>query len=389
MTYTTGPNELAIFGGQPEVDFPIPDWPGVMPDVIQNVQRALRDGSWGRYHAEWTDELIQALSQRFEQPFVTLCCSGTFAVELALRAAGVEPGREVILAGYDFPGNFRAIESIGARPVLVDVIAGGWTIDAEQTREAITPDTAAIIMSHLHGQLADVQSIRPLADTNHFVLVEDACQVPGALIASRPAGSYGHVSVLSFGGSKLLTAGRGGAVLTSDPKINQRLKVFADRGNDAFPMSQLQAAALVPQLGQLTAATFLRNQNAAVLASQLAGCPGLVAAHRNKESRDEPSAWYKFPLLLDPVTQDRRLRADYIAAMQAEGLPVDEGFRGFSLRSSRRCRKLGELPNSQLAASQTILLHHPVLQLENSQLLRVANAIQKVCRAFSDGNDSA
>ena len=383
MTSVKIQNKLAVFGGQPEIDFPIPDWPGVMPDVTEHVERALRDGSWGRYESTWTDELIQALSKQFQQTKVSLCCSGTVGVELALRAAGVEPGREVILAGYDFPGNFRAIESIGAKPVLVDVVAGGWTIDTDQIAAAITTDTAAVIASHLHGQLADVQQIREIADANKIAFVEDACQVPGAAIASRPAGSFGHVSVLSFGGSKLLTAGRGGAVLTSDPQMHQRLRVYADRGNDAFPLSQLQAASLVPQLKTLSQRTKTRNENATALSARLSDCPGLNRQSLEAVSTAHSSAWYKIPLLLDSAATERHSRADFIAAMQAEGLPIDVGFRGFAIRSERRCRKLGELPNSQVAASQTMLLHHSVLQLDRAQLNRVAAAILKVCQVFA------
>lgn len=383
MTSVNVQNKLAVFGGQPEIDFTIPDWPGVMPEVIEHVERALRDGSWGRYESSWTDELIQALSTQFQQSYVSLCCSGTFAVELALRAAGVESGREVILAGYDFPGNFRAIESLGAKPVLVDVVAGGWTIDAEQITAAVTADTAAVIASHLHGHLADVQQIRAIADATKIVFVEDICQVPGATIASQPTGSFGHVSVLSLGGSKLLTAGRGGAVLTSDSQMYQRLRVYADRGNDAFPLSQLQAASLIPQLNLLLQRTNARNESATELYKQLSSCPSLNWQSVVPLLATISSAWYKFPLLLDSTATRRHSREDFIAAMQAEGLPIDVGFRGFAIRSERRCRKLGELPNSQVAAGQTMLLHHSVLQLDRAQLNRVAAAILKVCQVFA------
>jgi hypothetical protein len=99
----------------------IPSWPGVMPEVEESVLRALRDGSWGRYDGPYCASLAQSLAERFSQPYVTPCSSGTIAVELALRGLGVEPGQEVILGGYDFPGNFRAIEAIGAIPVLIDI----------------------------------------------------------------------------------------------------------------------------------------------------------------------------------------------------------------------------------------------------------------------------
>ena len=92
-----------------------------------------------------------------------LLSSGTVAVEVALRAVDVQPGSEVILAAYDFPGNFRAIEAIGARPVIVDVVENGWVLDADQVAEAIGPETRAIIASHLHGQVADCPRLLELS----------------------------------------------------------------------------------------------------------------------------------------------------------------------------------------------------------------------------------
>src|SRR5262249_4920495 len=154
---------------------------------------------------------------------------------------------------YDFPGNFRAIEAIGARPVLVDLAAGAWTLDVEQVLAAISSQTKAIIVSHLHGSLADMRRLREIADERGLAVVEDACQVPGARVEGKAAGSWGDCGVFSFGGSKLLTAGRGGAVVTNRDEVVQRIKIYCERGNDAFPMSELQAAVLEPQIPLLAA----------------------------------------------------------------------------------------------------------------------------------------
>jgi dTDP-4-amino-4,6-dideoxygalactose transaminase len=143
--------------------------------------------------------------------------SGTIAVELALRGLKVAAGDEVILAAYDFPGNFRAIEAIGARPMLVDLAPGTWTLDVDHVEAAISPVTKAIVVSHLHGSLADMQRLCELANERGLTIVEDACQVPGASISGRPTGSWGDCGILSFGGSKLLTAGRGGAITRCAP----------------------------------------------------------------------------------------------------------------------------------------------------------------------------
>ncbi len=298
-------------------------------------------------------------------------CSGTFAVELALRGLTIGPEDEVLLAGYDFPGNFRAIEATGARPVLVDVEADGCLLDLEQVAAAIGPRTRAMIVSHLHGALVDMPRVMDLARGHQLAVVEDACQTPGATIAGRTAGSWGDVGVLSFGGSKLLSAGRGGAVLTSDGQIHQRAKIHCQRGNDAFPLSELQAAVLVPQLGRLDE----RNQRRAASVQQLRAETADLSALQPLANRTEnamPSfykvAWQYVPAAAGNVPID-----EFVAALAAEGAPLDRGFRGFAGRGDKRCRKAGPLHQSRRAAESTILLHHPVL-LESSERIRGAGA---------------
>src|SRR5688572_9745921 len=218
-----------------------PSWPVPDEDVLAALTAAYRDGSWGRYDGPHGRRMMERLQAMHRAAEVLLCSSGTIAVELALRGLKIGAGDEVILAGYDFPGNFRAIEAVGARPVLIDVAQDRWTLAPYMLAAAVSPQTKAVIVSHLHGDLADVETIGAIARELQLKVVEDACQVPGAIIERKPAGSLGDVSVLSFGGSKLLTAGRGGAVLTSQAEIVQRIRVFTSRGNEAFPLSELQA----------------------------------------------------------------------------------------------------------------------------------------------------
>lgn len=349
------------------MDFVVPNWPGIIPEVLASVLAALQDGEWGRYNGRSTVELAEKLSRRFEQPFVTLCSSGTVAVELALRGLAVESGQEVILGGYDFPGNFRAIEVIGATPVLVDLSPNRFALDAEGIESAISERTAAVIVSHLHGNLAPMKQVMELARSRGISVVEDACQCPGATIHGVPAGSFGDVSVLSFGGSKLLTAGRGGAVLSRDGRVHQRIKVFQDRGNLAFPLSELQAAALLPQLDLLDALHNRRLGAARVLKDHLRG--RMELPDENSDARDS-AAFYKFPLFLPNSKRDA-----FCASAQRLGIPLFPGFHGFVNRSSRRCRQVGSLPNSRRFAEQTMLLHHPALLMSESQITQLAEAL--------------
>ncbi|MEX0586403.1 MAG: aminotransferase class I/II-fold pyridoxal phosphate-dependent enzyme [Pirellulales bacterium] len=356
-----------------------PAWPPPDEQVREALLAAYADGSWGRYHGPHCERLAAALAARHGTPHVTLCCTGTLAVELALRGMRVGPGDEVIMAAYDFPGNFRAVEAVGAKPVLVDIAAVTWCLDADALDEAAGPKTRAVLVSHLHGGLAAMERIARWAQARGIAVVEDACQAAGARVDWRPAGAWGDVAVLSFGGSKLLTAGRGGAVLTSQEEVFQRMRVFAHRGNDAFALSELQAAVLLPQLEKLDARNAQRLASVKTLTAQLADLDWLRPVQGERPG-SSPS-YYKLAFLLDAERANKsssRSRADFVAAARAEGVALDEGFRGFALRGERRCRTAGALTHARRAAEDTLLLHHPVLLADAQTIRLVAEAIRKV-----------
>ena len=361
-------------------------WPMASDQVRESVLASIEDGDWGAYHGKYTSQLITDLQQLLSVDHVVLCCSGTIAVELALRGAGVCAGDEVVLAAYDFPGNFRAVEAIGATPVLVDVQAGGWVVEPNDIAAAISDKTKAILVSHLHGQIADIPKIKSIVESNgnSIKIVEDACQSPGGSFGGRSLGTLGDVGVFSFGGSKLLSAGRGGAVVTDDESIAQRIKVFSERGNDSFPLSQLQAAALLPQLDQLGELTHQRLASALFLCEQINQIEGLTtldlsSARSGVASLPTLIPIYKIPVQVDDESVDVET---LVANLQANGLPVGLGFRGFYRRSKRRCRQPVGLPNSKIAAEQTLLISHPVLLHDRSTLELVVDCL-KQCLASS------
>ncbi|MFV2065534.1 MAG: DegT/DnrJ/EryC1/StrS family aminotransferase, partial [Pirellulales bacterium] len=148
---------LAIDGGPPLLPDGPPGWPLADPAVRDALMAAYDDGSWGRYEGAQLEQLSERLRTLHDVDHVTLCASGTVAVELALRGLGVGQGDEVLLAGYDYPGNFRAIEIVGARPVLVDVDPNTWSLDVGSVESARSARTRAIIVSHLHGGIAPMR----------------------------------------------------------------------------------------------------------------------------------------------------------------------------------------------------------------------------------------
>ena len=352
------------------------EWPIADPDVLAALEAAYRDGSWGRYHGPHGQQLIEELRSAFHVDYALLCSSGTIGVELALRGCGIGAGDEVVLAGYDFPGNFRAIEAVGARPVLVDVAANGWCLCTNALQEVSSDRVKAVIVSHLHGTLAEISTIMELARQRGWLVVEDACQQPGALIDGAPVGSFGDVGVLSFGGSKLLTAGRGGAVLTKDATIHQRMKVYAERGNWAFPLSELQAAVLRPQLFKLKERNRTRLERVELIVRELTALTDQLRPPAIDVST--APAFYKLPWTYVPAEEDGDQRDRLLVALQMAGAPIDVGFSGFTQRSQRRCDRVGSLENSRRASQSTILLHHPILLAHDKAAHQLVEVLRHV-----------
>ena len=161
------------------------EWPIADEDVRAALDQAYLDGSWGRYHGPNCEELAKELCQYFNSTYAMLCSSGTVGVELALRGLAVGSTDEVVVAGYDFPGNFRAIEAVGASPVLVDVDPTTWCLDTDKLEQIDTGSIKAIIVSHLHGGLADMPMILALAKERGWhareLRLQDAPPAVGAM----------------------------------------------------------------------------------------------------------------------------------------------------------------------------------------------------------------
>lgn len=375
----------AVCGGTPTFPHGPPPWPPADPDVREALVRCYADGSWGRYHGPSVTALEARLREFVGVDHVMVCSSGTVAVEVALRGLAVGPGDEVILAGYDYPGNFRAIEAVGARPVLVDVDPSGRCLDVDQAIAACGPQVKAVIATHLHGGLIDMPRLYSAMRERGVGVVEDACQVSGAGVAGRPAGAWGDVGTFSFGGSKLLTAGRGGAVVTPRGDVMQRMKIASERGNQTYPLSELQAAVLLPQLEKLPELHRRRFAAAARFKSHLQSVDGLEFGSAAMETTSEP-AYYKLGFLLDRSRLGDVTRESVVAAVRAEGIALDAGFRGFVSRGSARCRRIGDLPHAARAAVDMVVLHHPILLEADDRIDRAAHAIAALARLFSVGN---
>ena len=208
--------------------------------------------------------------------------SGTSALHLALLAAGIGPGDEVITVPFTFVATVAAIVYTGARPVFVDIDPRSYTIDVTQIERAITRRTKAILPVHLYGHPADLDPILEIARRHHLVLIEDAAQAHGAEYKGRRVGSIGDLGCFSFYPGKNLGAyGEGGMVVTNQSGYDRTIRMLRDWGQEHkyhhvlkgfnYRMEGLQGAILRVKLRYLETWTEARRTHAALYDALLAG----------------------------------------------------------------------------------------------------------------------
>ena len=248
------------------------------PDIESAVLSVLRSGNY----------VLGAPVERFEEDFAAYCGvqhaiavnSGTSALHLALLAAGVGPGDEVITVPMTFVATVAAIVYTGATPVFVDIDPTTWTMDPAAISAAITPRTKALLPVHLHGRLADMDAICDVARCYGLVVVEDAAQAHGAGRGGIRAGAFGELGCFSFyPGKNLGACGEGGAVTTNDASLAAVLRSLRDWGQEGkyhhvrhgfnFRMDAVQGAALGVKLRHLEGWNVARRRIATAYESGL------------------------------------------------------------------------------------------------------------------------
>jgi dTDP-4-amino-4,6-dideoxygalactose transaminase len=225
----------------------------------------------------------------FEEDFASFCeaayavgvDSGASALELGLRAIEIQAGDEVLVPANSFIASASAVSATGAIPVFVDIDPSTYNIDIQQITRHITPRTRAIIPVHLYGQPADMDAILQLAEQYGLFVIEDACQAHGARYRGHRVGSIGHIGAFSFYPGKNLGAyGDGGALITNDPQIADRVRILRNCGQREkyqhillggnHRLDTIQAAVLRVKLQYLDGWNRLRQRNAALYTQLLA-----------------------------------------------------------------------------------------------------------------------
>jgi perosamine synthetase len=229
--------------------------PSISALEIEYVNDAITNG-WGPkcYDYIYRFEKEFATYQDTKYSLATSSCTG--AIHIALMALGVKEGDEVIVPEITWIASVEPILYIGAKPVFVDVLPDTWCIDPSAIQKAITPKTKAIIPVHVYGNLCDMDSIMDIAKKHNLVVLEDAAEGLGSEYKGRKAGSIGNAGVFSFHGTKTISTGEGGIIVTNREDVLERAKILNDHGRNPkigktfwmeeygykYKMSNLQAA---------------------------------------------------------------------------------------------------------------------------------------------------
>lgn len=361
------------------------------PELENTIIEILRSGHYilGKYGAQLEKDLAAFCGTKH----AIGVANGTDALELALWAAGVGPGDEVITPPFTFAATAEAIAFRGAKPVFVDVEANSFNIDTTLVEKAIGPRTKALMPVHLYGQPANMTQIQKLAERYGLKVIEDNAQAIGAQHEGITTGNFGDAACISFYPTKNLgAAGDAGMIVTNDDVLAEKMRAIRAHGmrkryyHDELGrnsrLDEIQAAVLLAKLPFLAQWNKQRSQVALWYEQALKHAPALILP---RVLPGNTHVWHQYTIRVNTgnAVQDAKTRDELAAHLGKQGissmcyypvpLHVQEAFACYGY-------KAGDFPVSEMLAAQVLSLPmYPELQQE--QVQRVANAISQFLTA--------
>ncbi|MEW6666750.1 MAG: DegT/DnrJ/EryC1/StrS family aminotransferase [Thermodesulfobacteriota bacterium] len=411
---------LALSGGRPVRTRPFPLWPQAGPEETRYLDRVLKGNRWfAGARGDDPDSLGCLFGSRFAElhnaAFGFPVANGSVAIEIALRAVGIEPGDEVIVPAYTFVSTATSVIMVGGIPVFADIDPRTYCLSPDDLLHRIGPRTRAIIPVHLGGHMANMESIVALAREKDLFVVEDCAQAIGAGIGARKAGTWGHLGTFSFQSNKTVTSGEGGLVLADDPELAGRVVAFRAFGRASggplerssslssrwlssnYRLSELQAAVLLAQLERFPVQDERRQANAGYLTSGLRRIPGIE--HVRHDLPGMKHGYYYYLVRYEPESFKGLSPERLCRTLNAEGIPflpgdqepiyrnpvfeVDNLRRFVSGDILKRYRESIDpagfrCPAAEDACGRTLLLRHQVLLAEREDMDDISEALWKV-----------
>jgi dTDP-4-amino-4,6-dideoxygalactose transaminase len=409
--------KLAITGGKPVRRKPFAPWPVYSREESRGLQNVLASRNWGGY--PFPNQVASLFARSFARfhgaDYGLAVANGTIAIEIALKAAGIQPGDEVIVPAYTWEGTVGPILLLNAVPVFVDVDPETYCLDAKLIEKALTRKTRAILPVHLAMRFADLDEISRIAHAHKLVVIEDCAHAHGGKWHAKGAGATGDLGCFSFQSSKLMTSGEGGAVITSNLEYFERAQSFTNCGRASstdkyghrfigfnYRITELQAALLEVQLKRLPKQQKIRQANMDHFEKRLRGTPGLDFLKR--DSRQTRIAAYQYVFKYSPEDFQGIPRAAFLGALEMEGVPCDGLFyepvyksalfpvdpREYPSLSWGRTepidlKKLYHCPVSERAAYvESIWLPHHIFLGSRKDIDDIADAVLKVCENIGE-----
>ena len=368
----------------------IPSWPQADERESELLRMVLESPQWGGFHP---------IVAEFEQSFAAYqhashgisACNGTLTLELALSALGICPGEEVIVPALSFITTATAVSRVGATPVFVDIERGSFNIDPERVREAVSPKTRAVIVVHFGGTMCNVDQIQAICRERNLLLIEDAAHAHGSEWNGKRAGSFGITGSFSFQNGKVLSAGEGGMLVTSEATFAADARSIANCGRipggnfyehhrvgTNFRLTGFQAAILLAQLDRLSDQIELRAANARVLKELLQDLPQIL--WQEQPPAVTRNSWY---LLVGRLREAAVMRDQFQQSLNAAGVPCT--FYPHTLYEnpvyrSGGCRVM-PCPTAESSILDAFWLPHRVLLADEATILEVAGVIRSAATA--------
>ena len=286
----------------------------------------------------WQGPQTKLFTERFREvcpvKYVMTCSSGTAALHIAVAAAGIGPGDEVVTTGITDVGTVIGVLYQQGVPVFADLVHDTYNLDPADVERKITPKTKAIIAVHLAGNPCRMRELKSIADNHNLVLVEDCAQAWGAKYRGQPVGTIGHIACFSLQQTKQITTGDGGVVGSSDERFGPLLQQFGDKGaNRTHPglqalfatnyrMTELQAGFAAAQLTRLENIASSRSNNGNLLGEKIGAAPGIMP--HGIDAADRATYWF-YMFRIEP----KKLKCDrtqFVKALVAEGVPASAGY---------------------------------------------------------------
>ena len=306
--------------------------PIYQPSLFGNEKKYVLDcleSGWISSKGEYVNKFEKNFASIVGVKYAASVCNGTAALHLALLAAGIGEGDEVIVPTFTYIASVNCIKYVGATPVFIDSSKLTWQLDPELLENIITPKTKAIICVHLYGGMCDMDPIMKVAEKYNLYVIEDCAEAFGSQYKGRNAGVFGNIACFSFYGNKTITTGEGGMVATNDQELIKRVTHIKGQGLAAnrqywhdilgynYRMTNICAAIGLAQLETLDNTLFKKNKIADYYRENLSSLP----IEFQETGIDVISSHWMFSILVQDFEMREAIRS-YLDAKFIETRPI-------------------------------------------------------------------